>query len=37
MKRKIILRYKEIHADLNLWAINLKVLPNVAYYVTYNL
>jgi len=37
MKRKIVLQIKEINADLNLWAIYLKILPIVANYVTYNL
>ena len=36
MKRKIVSRIKEIRAELNLWAINLKFLSIVANYVTYS-
>ena len=36
MKWKIVLRIKEICADLNLWAINLKFLQILDNYVTYN-
>ena len=37
MKQKIVSRKKEIRADLNLWAINLKFLQILENYVTYNL